>query len=257
MNRLKRQRFVSSSSKEHRWILSYADFLTLLFAFFVFLFSISSLEQAKFKQVSASLTQVFDVQPTPIDSAALATPDQGPDFFSPLSPSQLNAAADVAPDGAERLQQQAALLDIQQQLKQQFAPLIEQQLFSVSGSEAWMEIQIADSITFSPGSAKITNNAEAMLYEVGKILAELHLPVSVEGYSLRQESSTSLGSWQLSAQRAINVLSYLQRAGIQGQRLSATAFGHYQASHAGARPQQGTLSILVAGFGASVRSAGS
>jgi len=255
VNRLKRQRFVSSSSKEQRWILSYADFLTLLFAFFVFLFSISSLEQGKFKQVSASLTQVFDVQSALIEPIELAKPSQGLDFFSPSSQSDANLVTAFELDGAKRLQQQTALLDIQQQLSQQFAPLIEQQLFSISGSEAWIEIQIADSITFSPGSANITNNAEAMLYEVGKILAELSLPVAVEGYSLSQESSTAQGSWQLSAQRAINVLTYLQRAGIQGQRLSATAFGHYQPADALAH--QGTLSILVAGFGASVRDAGS
>ena len=258
MNRHKRARFVSSSSKEHRWILSYADFLTLLFAFFVFLFSISSLEPAKFKEVSASLTQVFDVQPSPIESTEpIVPPGQGPDFFSPLSQVELNLVTKVEQNDAKRLQQQAALLDIQQQLSQQFAPLIEQQLFSINGTEAWIEIQIADSITFSPGSADITNNAEAMLYEVGKILSELSLPVTVEGYSLSQESTSSLASWQLSAQRAINVLSYLQRAGIQGQRLSATAFGHYQPTRAGARAQQGTLSILVAGFGANVRAVGS
>lgn len=256
MNRLKRQRFVSSAAKEQRWILSYADFLTLLFAFFVFLFSISSLEQATFNQVNASLTEAFDVQSPPIDLAPLTTPDPGPDFFSARSPRPLNGAADVDPDGAERLQQ-AALLDTQQQLQQQFAALIEQQLFRVSGSEAWIEIQIADSITFAPGSATITNSAEAMLYEVGKILAELRLPVAVEGYSLRQESTTARGSWQLSAQRAINVLSYLQRAGVQGQRLSAMAFGHYQPTRAGAPAHQATLSILVVGLGASVRAAGS
>ncbi|WP_320823778.1 OmpA family protein [Reinekea sp.] len=238
MNRTQRQRFVSNASKEQRWILSYALFLTLLVAFFVMLFSVSSLEPDKFAQVRSTLAHIFDVR------ASLAEPQA----YTPARP------PDAMP--ATQVDLQPSLSAIQQQLEQRFAQSIEQQLLSVSGNTSWIEIQIADSITFSPDSADIKSSAGAILYEVGRLLASVKLPVIVEGYSERQESDSSIVGWQLSAQRAVNVLSYLQGAGIQGQRLSARAFAHGQSPRSGERVALGKIAIVVAGFGISVRDAG-
>jgi len=254
VNRTQRQRFVSTAAKEQRWILSYAHFLTLLVAFFVMLFSVSSLDSEKLAQVSGALTQIFEVRSTPVEPIELDDRRQGPNVIEPMRQPGAKSATQV--------DLQPSLSDIQQQLEQRFAQLIEQQLFSVSGNESRIEIQIADSITFSPGSADIKSSADAILYEVGRVLAPLKLPVVVEGYSEGQESDGSIGGWQLSAQRAVNVLSYLQRAGIQGQRLSATAFAHYQPPHSGAEvalgkiAMLGKIAIVVAGSGISVRDAG-
>ena len=103
----------------------------------------------------------------------------------------------------------------------------------MSGTASLIETLIANSITFLPGTADSSNNAAAVLYEVGKVLAQLKLPVVVEGCSVSQETNRSIAGWQLSAQRAINILNYLQRAGIQGQRLSARVFAHSQAPLSG------------------------
>lgn len=254
MNRLKRQRFSGRSSTEHRWMISYADFLTLLFAFFVFLFSISSIQNDKFKEVGATLLQVFDVRPSSIEPIELEATPQGPDVFNPLfQPEPLPGTRNDLQD-TETYHQQSSLIDIQAQMGESFSQLIEQQLFSVSGDEEWIEIQIADSITFLPGSADITNEAEAVLYEIAKLLTDMNLPVSVEGYSSPNEATDENDGWQLSAERAANVTRYLQRAGIQGQRLSSVAFAYYQPIDGASEVQEaGKIAIVVAGFG--VRSA--
>jgi len=255
MNRYKRLKFASTTSKEHRWIISYADFLTLLFAFFAFLFSISTLENEKFKEVSATLLQLFDVRPSSIEPIELISTPQGPDIFNPLYQPEPIPATKVDLSDSEKFHKQSSLIDIQTLMGESFSQLIEQQLFSVSGDESWIEIQIADSVTFFSGSADITNRAEAILYEVGKMLADINLPVAVEGYSLESEITPGVDGWTLSSQRAINVARYLQQAGVQGQRLSAVSFSHYQPllNIENELAESGKISIVVAGFGVSVR----
>ncbi|TCS39943.1 flagellar motor protein MotB [Reinekea marinisedimentorum] len=255
MNRDHRQRFQSRSANEHRWMISYADFLTLLFAFFVFLFSISSLEKEKFRQVSDTLLQIFDVQPTAIEPLQMPATPEGPDFFNPLYQPEPLPATYVDLNDSAQYHQQSSLIDIQQQLGESFQQLIEQQLFSVSGSESWIEIQLSDSVTFLSGSADITNQAEAVLYEIGKLLSEVNLPVKVEGYSSAAEGSESADAWMLSTLRSANVVRYLQRAGIPGQRLSVVAFGPYQpALVADSATFNGRISIVVSGFGVEAES---
>lgn len=242
---------MANARNEHRWIISYADFLTLLFAFFAFLFSISSLENEKFKQVSATLLQLFDVEPSSVEPIELETTPQGPDVFNPLYQPDPIPSTSVNLQDTAVYHQQSSLLNIQKQLGESFSQLIEQQLFSVSGDEAWIEIQIADSITFIDGSADITNRAEAVLYEIGKALSQINLPVAVEGYSSKTELTPQLDGWALSGLRASNVVRYLQRAGVDGSRLSSIAFSYYQPTSVPDSEMQelGYISIVVAGFG--------
>lgn len=231
-------------------MISYADFLTLLFAFFVFLFSISSLETEKFRQVSDTLLQIFDVKPTAVEPLEMPATPQGPDLFNPLYQPEPLPATHVDLNDSAPYHQQSSLIDIQQQMGESFQQLIEQQLFSVSGSESWIEIQLSDSVTFLPGSADITNQAEAVLYEIGRLLSDVNLPVKVEGYSSTAENSDNADVWTLSTMRSANVVRYLQRSGIPGQRLSVVAFGPYQPAFVSdSATFTGRISIVVSGFG--------
>lgn len=253
MNRAQRNRFKSATSLEHRWVISYADFITLLFAFFVFLFSVSSLQNEKFKEVSATLMQLFEVNPSSVDPIELLTTPQGPDLFNPIYQPEPLPGTQIDNHDVEKYATQSALLDVQAQMGEQFSQLIENQLFSVSGDESWLEIEISDSVTFISGTADITNQAEAVLYEIGKLLATHPYPVAVEGYSVASEVENSAQSWLLSAQRATNVIQYLQQAGIEGARLSAVSFAHYQPEFSQvSKKESGSISIVVAGFEQSI-----
>lgn len=254
MNAERRGKFKVSAQSSQRWVISYADFLTLLFAFFAFLFSVSTLEQEKFQQVSQTLIQLFDVAPTSVDPIELQATPKGPDFFNPLYLPEPIPGTQIDQSAAQKHVSQASLISLQSQIGKEFQQLIENQLFSVSGNESWVEIQLADSITFLPNSADITDQAEAILYEVGKLIAQLPYPVSVEGYSIQAESDSVEFSWQLSSMRAATVSHYLNQAGVAGERLSAIGFAHFQNN---LRPissvQLGSISISIAGFDESVR----
>ncbi|GGX50862.1 OmpA family protein [Saccharospirillum salsuginis] len=225
--RRRQQRF--EGSQQLRWMISYADFLTLLFAFFAFLYAISNINEEKFRNVSRTLLQIFDVEPSAIEPIELEGTPQGPDLFNPLYrpepiPSTREDLADTEP-----YHQESTLLDIRQRTESQFQQLIQDQLISVSGTENWLEINLQEPILFSPGSADITDEAEALLYEIAKILAPLNNPVAVEGYTDQSPAGGEFDTnWELSAMRAANVVRYLQQAGVSGQRLSAVGFGEFQ-----------------------------
>lgn len=225
--RRRQQRF--EGSQQLRWMISYADFLTLLFAFFVFLYAISSINEDKFRSVSRTLLQIFDVEPSSIEPIELENTPQGPDVFNPLYrpepiPSTREDLADTEPYHRE-----STLLELRQTTENQFQQLIQDQLISVTGSENWLEINLEEPILFSPGSADITDDAEALLYEVAKLLAPLDNPVAVEGYTDSTPVSGEFdNNWELSAMRAANVVRYLEQAGIAGERLSLVGFGEYQ-----------------------------
>jgi len=222
----RRARFQGTQSL--RWMVSYADFLTLLFAFFVFLYAISAVDEAKFQAVSQNLLQIFDVRPSSIDPIELNATPQGPDVFNPLfRPDPIPSTREDVSD-TETFQRESTLLQVRQQVDEQFQQLIQDQLISVSGTENWLAINLEEPVLFSPGSADITSSAEAVLYEVAKVLAPLQNPVSVEGYTDATPTGTDLSNWGLSASRAVSVVEYLQQAGVAGERLSALGFGQYQ-----------------------------
>lgn len=245
MNRQQRLRFAQNINKEHRWIISYADFLTLLFAFFAFLFSISTLEDEKFQQVSQTLLQLFDVRPSSIEPIELNRTPTGPDIFNPLYKPEPLPGTDIDNANTERYASESSLLDIKAQLNESFEQLIRERLFSVSGNESWIQLQLSNSVSFSENSADINDQAEAVLYEIGKLLTGLPMPVSVEGFSSEDEDQ----GWVLSSQRAVAVVQYLQNAGVRGERLSATAFASFQPRMTNdVDSTDGRIQIVVSGF---------
>lgn len=246
--RRRQQRFAANQAQ--RWMVSYADFLTLLFAFFVFLYAISSVDSGKFEAVSRNLLQIFNVEPSSIEPIELDSTPAGPDFFNPLyrpepMPSTRNDLADT-----ERYHQESTLLDVRQKIEAHFAQRLDDDLIGVSGNSEWMAIDLDEPVLFLPGSADITPQAEAILYEVAALLAPLEQPVAVEGYTDRSPPGREFdNNWALSVMRAANVVRYLQRAGIAGERLSALGFGEYQPRFDETNPQRAArnrrISIVV------------
>ena len=62
-----RRRHEEAHENHERWVISYADFITLLFAFFVVMYSISSVNEGKYKVLSDSLVSVFNKKPPGLD----------------------------------------------------------------------------------------------------------------------------------------------------------------------------------------------
>ncbi|MCF7202775.1 flagellar motor protein MotD [Pseudomonas oligotrophica] len=219
-----RRRAVEEHENHERWLVSYADFITLLFAFFVVMYAISSVNEGKYKILSESLVGVFSqpdrsVKPIPIG-------EERPRTTEP-SVSQVDEPA------ADSLLEQNAgdpLQDIAQSMREAFGELIANQQLTVRGNELWVEIELNSSLLFSSGDAVPSDEAFALIEKVARILAPYDNPVHVEGFTDNQPIATAKypTNWELSAARASSIVRMLAADGVAAGRLAAVGYGEFQ-----------------------------
>ncbi|MFL1584910.1 flagellar motor protein MotD [Stutzerimonas stutzeri] len=218
-----RRRAPEEHENHERWLVSYADFITLLFAFFVVMYSISSINEGKYKILSDSLVGVFNqvdrsVKPIPIGEERPRTtePDvsQVEDLTGPGS-------AEPTLDPLER---------IAQSMRETFGELIANDQLTIRGNELWIEIELSSSLLFPSGDALPNDQAFQLIDKVAGILAPFDNPVHVEGFTDNLPISTDKfpTNWELSAARAGSVVRMLAAQGVNPSRLAAVGYGEFQ-----------------------------
>lgn len=215
-----RRRLHEEPENHERWLVSYADFITLLFAFFVVMYSISSLNEGKYKILSDSLVGVFNqpdraVKPIPIGEEQPRTSHQE------LSASDTAQAGDAPIDPLD---------SIVRSMRAAFADLIGSHQLTVRGNEQWVEIELNSSLLFPSGDALPNDMAFGILDKVANILAPFDNPIHVEGFTDNLPISTDKypTNWELSAARAGSVVRMLAAGGVQASRLAAVGYGEFQ-----------------------------
>lgn len=203
-----------------RWMVSYADFLTLLFAFFVVLYAISSVHNEKFKELSRALSGIFD-QPT-----RSAKPIQLDNIFETL---QLVPAPQPNDEEINPIIEQSD--QIMATLWQHLETHIKAEKIFLRGSEDWVEVAVNADLVFPPGSALMTDDGDAMLSLLAETFKTFPNPINVEAFTDNTpvaENGPWQSNWELSAQRAAGVARILMYEGIAPQRLAAVAYAEYQ-----------------------------
>lgn len=257
---------------QERWLISYADFITLLFAFFVVMYSISQVNDSKYRVLSDTFIEAFN-QPTDAQtnseprentspSTAIITPiDMGQTAVEPVSGQQTSAVSDHAsstpptveiqqPD--EPIKTSDELAQISDLVTEKFTQLINDQMIQVSSNELWLQIELKDSILFSSGSADTSEQAQKIFDEIANILKNYSNPVQVEGFTdnIPIKSVKYPTNWELSTARASAIVKYLASKGVAPERLSAVGYGEYQPVAANdteqARAQNRRVTIMVA-----------
>ncbi|WP_217474646.1 flagellar motor protein MotD [Stutzerimonas stutzeri] len=215
-----RRRLHEEPENHERWLVSYADFITLLFAFFVVMYSISSLNEGKYKILSDSLVGVFNqpdraVKPIPIGEEQPRTSQQD------LSASDTAQAGDAPVDPLD---------SIVRSMRAAFADLIGSNQLTVRGNEQWVEIELNSSLLFPSGDALPNDLAFGILDKVAGILAPFDNPIHVEGFTDNLPISTDKypTNWELSAARAGSVVRMLAAGGVDASRLAAVGYGEFQ-----------------------------
>lgn len=215
-----RRRLHEEPENHERWLVSYADFITLLFAFFVVMYSISSLNEGKYKILSDSLVGVFNqpdraVKPIPIGEEQPRTSHED------LSASDTAQAGDAPVDPLD---------SIVRSMRAAFADLIGSHQLTVRGNEQWVEIELNSSLLFPSGDALPNDMAFGILDKVANILAPFDNPIHVEGFTDNLPISTDKypTNWELSAARAGSVVRMLAAGGVQASRLAAVGYGEFQ-----------------------------
>ena len=223
--------------------MSYADFITLLFAFFVVMYSISSVNEGKFRVLSDSLVASFkdpkrSMEPIQVGQLArsprsAANQQQATPVALKLPPVASAGSTDVDRGSSAAGQDAQSLADIDTvapQVKERLAPLIDNELVSVRREESWLELEIKTSILFASGQARLESAALPVLQELVDILRAFPNPVQVEGFTdnLPIRTATFPSNWELSAARAASVVHLFTRAGLRPERMVAIGYGEHR-----------------------------
>lgn len=219
-------------------MVSYADFITLLFAFFVVMYAISSVNEGKYRVLSESLVAAFrPVGPLPSVVPSAAEPAVRP--VVPVEPAVLVPAPPPAPVPADpRMQQTHRMKRLADEILDTMAPLVRQGQISVIETDRGITVEISESILFSRGTAQLDPAAERAISAVGAVLAASAFPIVIEGHTDNVPISTPAfpSNWELSAVRATTVLRVMAAAGVAPSRLTAIGYGDQRPVASNASP---------------------
>jgi len=242
------------------WAIPYGDLITLLLAFFVVMYAISSVNAGKYRVLSDSLFAAFRGTPRTMDPIQVGEKQTGSGselesavIQSALQGQQRSSLAPVPVEGgnmnngtspvANKLPPRAgiggtrasaaagaaaqALTRVADEVAHALDDLVKQNLVVMRRSEFWIEVEIKTDILFPSGSAQLGPNAIDVLQRLGNALAPYPNPIRVEGHTDNKPIKTVAfySNWELSAARAGSVVRVLQSRGVDPGRLAVIGYG--------------------------------
>lgn len=220
-----RRRREEEHVNNERWMVSYADFITLLFAFFVVMYSISSVNEGKYKVLTESLIGVFSQAPKTAEPIQVG--EQTPRTLAPV---QEAAQASLTGTGAGSGTSEDPLQSIAEAMQAAFGELISVGDLQIHANELWIEIELNSGLLFPSGDALPLDGAFGLIERIAGILAPYDNPVHVEGFTdnVPIRSLVYPTNWELSAARAASVVRLLSAGGIGAGRLAAVGYGEHR-----------------------------
>jgi len=205
--------------RSERWLLTYSDMITLLLLFFIILYSLSTVNPAKYLELSQAFASVFNGGPLQLFPT---TSTGGAGVLNGLNPGQKvtsNRGGPQAGTGGASVLRQQAVSAMQN--------LIKAGRVKVIPTENGFAISLITDQYFSPGSATLSPDAMPVLQQVSSFLGEISNSVVVEGYTdnLPVDTKQWSSNWQLGSERALAVLMSLEDYGIPTERLSESSYG--------------------------------
>lgn len=221
----------SQEGGEERWLVSYADFVTLLFAFFVVMYAVTRSNQVELVELSETLEAVFEKRPRSMEPIQLGDP------LLAASPHVVDTTRE--PGYADRTEGDTRIEPSEDRLREHFAGLDGVAAPRVASNTDWLEISLDSRVLFDPGATRLRADAEPLLEEVAAYLAGFDNPVTVEGYTdnVPVSSSRFPSNWELSAFRASVVARFLEQRGIDRSRLAAVGYGENHPLATNATPE--------------------
>ncbi len=237
----RRRRILEDPNNHDRWMVSYADFITLLFAFFVVMYSMSSVNEGKYKRLTDSLGDAFsrDVPPqtektdelpaeqsVSKDQIQIGTP---PTVIQPIpleNPVEVEKRRELS---EEILRERQQLADASEQFEHELEPFIEEKLVAVKKNDYWIELEMNSELLFLSGESALSKRAIPVLKKVAGVINSLPNAINVEGHTDDKpiENIKFRSNWDLSSARATSVVHEFMKEGIAPARLSAIGYGEF------------------------------
>lgn len=208
-----RRKYEEETESHERWLISYADFITLLFAFFVVMYAISVVNEGKYKVFSVSLGDAFGGK-----NKVTAPADVQPMFSLP------NVLQKRRAEALRRERERLTLLA--SSLSSTLAPLVKEGKVRVTQNSRGVSVEINASVLFDPGEATLTAESDEALRALAVLLKNDPHAVQVEGHTDVMPINTPrfASNWELSSVRASAVVRLFIDGGVAPERL--TAVGH-------------------------------
>lgn len=213
-----RRKPIEEHDNHERWLVSYADFITLLFAFFVVMYALSSVNEGKYRVLSDSMVSAFrNVPVNSVGQLSLVIPTPAP----VQKPSLASKTQEKL-----RQKQRQEMRNVAKEILEVMAPLVEQGKVRILETSRGVTIEINDSILFSPGQALIQPPLAKAMQSVAAVLVATDFPITIEGHTddVPIKNAQFPSNWELSAVRATTVLRLFADAGVAATRLTAIGY---------------------------------
>ncbi|MCU0608373.1 MAG: OmpA family protein [Chitinispirillaceae bacterium] len=216
----------AEKDRSERWLLTYADLITLLLIFFVVLYSMAEVSKAKFDAMASSLSIIFGG----VGRSGV-----------------LDGGRSVIP-GQQVYKEHREMQNTEERTRRMIAKKgLESKVSTILG-ERGLTIRLMDSVLFDPGSADLKPAARDIMQSLVDILADLPNAVRVEGHTDTVPIHTPkfFSNWELSTARATNVLQFILSTNrIAPQRMSAAGYGEYKPIVPNSRDQNRAINRRV------------
>jgi len=264
------------------WAIPYGDLVTLLLAFFVVMYALSTVNAGKFRVLSDSLNAAFRGSPTTFEPVQIGERARGAgaDIAITTTPSQPkdgkrhSMVESVHIEGAKPqgggLDGQAQtvsagkghpmatqLSQVADELQNALQDLVAADLVAVRRHQFWLEVEVRSDILFPSGVATLSGKAYPALDALASTLVKYPNPLRVEGHTddLPINNRSFLSNWELSAARAASVVHRFQKAGLAPSRLSVIGFGEFRPAQpndtaAGRNANRRVVIVILSGDGA-------
>jgi len=239
MKHLKRRRHFVENDNVDRWLVSYADYMTLLFALFVVLYAMAMVNEDPFETATESIGKVFQA-----NDELPKNRGHGDDILN-VNTSKTNkrlygnGILDVA--GPELVEGEVTLSNVsdsevgtnltslEKELHTALYELIESGYAQLQVDGDWLEIELTSGMLFPSGSASATKNATTILAVIYDVIGSSSNFIRVRGYTDDQPINTEIisSNWELSVFRATAILKVLEDLSLDPARMAIEGYGQY------------------------------
>jgi chemotaxis protein MotB len=211
-----RKKFDETSDNHERWLISYADFITLLFAFFVVMYAISVVNEGKYRVFSDALGDAF---------AHGALAQKGAESQVQPLVAMPSLAARRRAEALRR--EKERLTTLARDLSSTLAPLVKEGKVRVTQNSRGVSVEINASVLFDSGEATLTEESKLTLRALAVLLKDDPHAVHVEGHTDNTPIRTAQfpSNWELSAVRASSVVRLFIDGGVAAERLTVVGYG--------------------------------
>lgn len=216
----RRRRREEHHENHERWLVSYADFITLLFAFFVVMYALSSVNEGKYRILSDSLLTAFRSVTVNQESEQVVVAP----IVVPIRPAP--PVSQTERDASGQGDQMVHIRRMSESIRRSLEPLTRTGQVNISEGAHGITVEINASLLFSAGESALQIGVQSPLRAIAQVFAAGDFPVVVEGHTDSTPISTARfpSNWELSSARASSIVRVFADAGIPPARLSAVGY---------------------------------